>query len=732
MTRRKCVRQAIVELSDSEDEGNADCRVIGDDKDHVTASSADCKTGRERSSVVVHERRATSSKLSRNKGGSPIRIPSTKPAKRARVAKKPVVVKQESENTVKRTRKRKCSENEDKMGLGSSKKEKQESDVQSRFTYEENEWQQAQRLQKHFAEQKLHEEEKLRKARQEWENQKLKQNSAVSPQRIYPTLREAVPVQQRVVTEAKPKPNDTAESYMARLGASGVRCTEWTVIDFICEENSISRHAAESIVKLLDDDNTIPFIARYRKYMTGGMDADELRKVKNSYDRAKTVKQKAASIIKEIDKQNKWTAEFHAFVTGTKSLHDLEQIHSMFKVTKSTLVERAKDVGLGIPAAAVVKSQMVHPLSYLVKPKIEGLRNEEQVRDGIVCIIADMINKDQLTFDKVKDLRARYSMQIETKKLKTVEKEAEETKSCNNKKIDENNKYDLYHNFSCTEKNMKPHQILAINRGEARKVLSVKVTIPAQFDEDFKAHCFRQYRNAVNTSALHRSLMTAAIDYALNKTVKSSVKRRTRQEMNERAEVASMDVFAENVKQLLLTPPVRGKVVIGVDPGFRHGCKLAVVSEQGDMLQTETIYPHADNLSSRHNAERVLVLMVQKHRSTIFAIGNGTACRETEVFIASLIKRKAFSPIDVVYTIVDETGASIYSCSSEASAEFPNLDVNVVSAVSIARRLQDPMAELVKIEPKHLGVGMYQHDLPEKQLASKLNEVSFSPSISFL
>lgn len=235
----------------------------------------------------------------------------------------------------------------------------------------------------------------------------------------------------------------------------------------------------------------------------------------------------------------------------------------------------------------------------------------------------------------------------------------------------------------------------------------------------------------MTVSKLHTELLNSSIDYAYTKFVKPLVIRRVRNELKQKAETASIEVFVTNVKQLFLTPPVRGKIILGIDPGFYHGCKLAAISEHGNVLETSIIYPHSKTKNCYEEAANSLVNLVNKHKCTILALGNATACRETETFLNRLIKSKAFGSIDVSYTIVDESGTSIYSCSAEAKSEFPGLDTNVISAISIARRLQDPLAELVKVEPKHLGVGMYQHDLPEKQLSTALNEV-VSEAVSFV
>lgn len=497
-----------------------------------------------------------------------------------------------------------------------------------------------------------------------------------------------------------------------------IECVEWTDVDYICEVQNINKQIAENIVKLFKDDNTIPFIARYRKNMTGGMEPDQLRSVKECFDRVNVIKHRAATIIKAIDKLGKWTPQIHSAIMSTKCGDELEHIYSMFKVTsKQSLAERAKSLGLGPVSNAVVEGKEIPPLSLLIDREKKELQDEQQVREGIVHIIADIISKNKATFDEVKTLEKASVIEIQTTRSK-----ANDTSKDGKKDVDRE-KYEKYFNFKSNTRIIKPHQILAINRAESQKVLAVKIVIPDSLVDGFKSYCLNYFRFGVRASTLHSTLLKDSIDYAYKKFIKPLIVRRVRSELKEKAENASIDVFAINVKQLLLTPPVRGKIVLGIDPGFSHGCKLAVVSEQGNVLETAVIYPHK-KMGGPEKSMKILTNLVRKYNSTVVALGNGTACRETEVFLSNLIKSNAFDPFDVSYTIVDEAGASIYSCSTEAKLEFANLDPNIISAISIARRIQDPLAELVKIEPKHLGVGMYQHDLPEKQLIRSLNEVS--------
>ncbi|XP_071580913.1 uncharacterized protein YdcI [Temnothorax nylanderi] len=502
-----------------------------------------------------------------------------------------------------------------------------------------------------------------------------------------------------------------------RLNSSFLQCTEWTDIDYVSEINNIDRRIVENVVRLFKEDNTIPFIARYRKNMTCSMEPDKLRALLESFEQAKTIKLRAAAITKNIDKLGKWSPELHAAITSTKSLADLEYIYSLYKsASKRSLAEKARELGLGVVSGAVLQGQDIPPLASLIDEQKEGLRNEQEVRSGIVYIIADVISKNKEIFDKVTSLRKTSVIDIQTTQCKT----AEDSKNVNSQK------YEQYFNFKSSVNTIKPYHILAINRAESQKIISVKIIVPDAFERAFNEHCLSRYAHrrdlGCGMKILHWDLLKDGIDHAYKKLIRPQVIRRVRSEMKESAEKASIEVFATNVKQLLLVPPVRGKIVLGIDPGYRHGCKLAVVSEQGDVLETAVIYPH-NRPPAFKDAANVLAKLVKKYRCTIIALGNATACRETELFLTKVIESRMFGSLNAMYTIVDECGASIYSCSPQAKSEFPDLDPNLVSAISIARRLQDPLAELVKIEPKHLGVGMYQHDLPETKLTKTLSEV---------
>ncbi|XP_046742768.1 S1 RNA-binding domain-containing protein 1 [Diprion similis] len=504
--------------------------------------------------------------------------------------------------------------------------------------------------------------------------------------------------------------------------------TEWSEPDYLCEFNQIDQQIAKNLIALFKDDNTIPFIARYRKEMTGGMEPEQLRCIRNSYDVLKSIQKRGLLILKTIDKLGKWNPEIYSAVRAAKSLEELETIYAPFKPgAKRSLAERAKELGLAPISEAVLLGKAVPSLSSLIDTNRDGLKNIEEVREGIMHIIAEMISKDKTTFEGIRELRKKVVINIQSTKSKAAgtSKVADGVKQ----KKDDYHKYEKYFYFVSSERSIRDYQILAINRGEAQKILSVKIIIPDWFKDRLREHCLRKYNFVRKVSSFHHDIVNESYDDAYNRLIKHFVTRQVRHDLNEKAERASIDVFANNLKKLLLTPPLRGQTVLGIDPGFTHGCKLAMISQCGDVLETAIIYPHTRG--PPNHSVQILVDLVKNYRCTVIALGNATACRDTEKFLTDLIQAGAFHPIDVSYTIVNESGASIYSCSTEAKSEFPNLDPNIISAISIARRLQDPLAELVKVDPKNLGIGMYQHDLPGKQLQLTLGEVIME-TVSFV
>ncbi|XP_065059999.1 S1 RNA-binding domain-containing protein 1-like [Rhopilema esculentum] len=459
-------------------------------------------------------------------------------------------------------------------------------------------------------------------------------------------------------------------------------------------------------IKLIENDNTIPFIARYRRKQTGGMDASQLRELKISYDTLRAVKNK---VLKIIDKDKAIIpAAIKESLFHARTIEEVNDLYAPFKKGgKGTLAERARKNGLESPAKQVLEApNNFLNLNKYVKANTDGLQTAAEVQAGIQHIIADMISKDEELNRMVNTtLDGEVSMETKTTDGK--------------KKADKEKKFVNYYDFCINIKRIKSHQILAINRGEEQKVLMTKLFMSQNARRNILVWLKTKWvpNSAIGTN---RSILTAAVEDAFKRLIEKKFLKRIRVRLTALAEREAADIFSNNLQKLLLAPPVRGKNVLGVDPGFKHGCKIVALDRHGQMLDTAVIFPFG---GLAKQAEPSLAELVKKHLCDVIAIGNGTARHETENFIANMIKRGLFKPVEVSYCIVNEAGASVWSVTKEAESEFPNLDPNLRSAVSIGRRLQDPLLELVKIEPKHIGVGMYQHDVSESLLKGALEGV---------
>ncbi|XP_068083252.1 S1 RNA-binding domain-containing protein 1 isoform X2 [Anabrus simplex] len=513
---------------------------------------------------------------------------------------------------------------------------------------------------------------------------------------------------------------------------------DWDAAEVVAEIQQIEVHIARNITRLLDEDNTIPFIARYRKELTNNMEPEKIRHVKETYEMLKLVKQKAASIEKYIAKQDALTPVIEKALRCARTLSELEHIYAPYKQGKrSSKADKARMLGLEPPAVALLEGTDFVDPAYLVRPEVQGLATMHEVELGLQHIIADIMSKDGDLLNLLRKLGRDCKIMLESTKMKETSAKAKAKAEMTRQQLLEEertkDKFQNYFKFQSIVQLIKPHQVLAINRGESLKVLSVKVTIPEWVFIHLRGFCqnrwfFRGRQYPVRTHMLAESLKDA-----YERLLQPLLIRQVRSQLTQDAAHAAVEVFAQNLKKLLLSPPMRGKPILGIDPGFRNGCKLAVVSPTGDVLQTDIMFlPQQQGPPNAFdpNAEK-LRNMLLNHGCELIALGNGTACRETEAYLGSLIQRMKFKPLDVKYTIVSEQGASIYSCSPLAKKEFPSMDTNMISAVSLARRVQDPLCELVKVEPKHLGVGMYQHDVPEKRLSSTLDEV-VSECVSFV
>ena len=465
----------------------------------------------------------------------------------------------------------------------------------------------------------------------------------------------------------------------------------------LAEELGQKQQYVENVIALLDEGNTIPFIARYRKEMHGTMDDTTLRALETRLNYLRNLAQRKEEICSSIESQGKLTEELAAAIEAAKTLAEAEDLYRPYKQKRRTRATVAKEKGLEPLALAIFEQNGDDP-NVLAQDYIDPEKGVETLEDalaGASDIIAEMISDDA-------DIRKALRMKMERQAVVTVQAVDPENDSV----------YRLYYDFSAPVSRIQNHQILAINRGEKEEFLKVSVTLPGS--EGAAVVCRGALKPTAHVSAFVRA---AAVD-AYDRLIAPSAEREMRNVLTDRAAEAAIGNFALNLKPLLMQRPVKGFVTMGLDPGYRNGCKVAVVDGTGRVLDTAVVYP---TFSQRKKEEAIELLsrMIRKHGVRHIAIGNGTASRETEAMTVEMLKNLS----GVSYMIVNEAGASVYSASKLAAEEFPDYDVNLRSAVSIARRLQDPLAELVKIDPKAIGVGQYQHDMPQKRLDEALGGV---------
>ncbi|XP_059488689.1 S1 RNA-binding domain-containing protein 1-like isoform X2 [Neocloeon triangulifer] len=492
----------------------------------------------------------------------------------------------------------------------------------------------------------------------------------------------------------------------------------WESADVLCRSQNIAPNVAKNLVTLFDNENTIPFIARYRRGLTNNMEAEQLRIVRDAYEELKIVREKAKTVINKVRTSGQLTKALKKRILATKSISELEDIMEQFKTPgKGTLAERARSVGLEEPALQLLHGTAHVDLYSLVQPNTDGLKNVKEVELGLQHIIAEVVSKHEKILEFSRNGR-KGEFYIKSKEMKITKK------SLLDKKKHEKNvhKFKEFFDYNNNVKNIRPHTTMALNRGENLKILSVKIEALPIVKTFFNRLCQGVFLSSGVSSAMRWNICKAAFEDAWDRLVFPAIARQTRAELTKKGEKESLDVFASNLKQILLAPPLKGATVMGMDPGFLNGCKVAIVSPSGEVKHTDVIHPPLNGDPFGPAAKKVCD-MVKKFGVKVLALGDGTASAETSAWLGSLIEAKAFHPLDVSYTVVCERGASVYSCSPVAKEEFPSMDPNKISAVSIARRLQEPLAELVKVEPKHLGVGMYQHDLPESKLKLTLDEV---------
>lgn len=471
------------------------------------------------------------------------------------------------------------------------------------------------------------------------------------------------------------------------------------IVKTLSEELNIKESQVNAVIGLLDEGNTIPFIARYRKEVTGSLDDEVLRKFYTRLEYIKGFNERLDTIVKSITEQGFMNDEIMASLNAAHTMTELEDIYRPFKPKKKTRASVAKEKGL----APFAKTLLELNKDVVVLDEAKKYINEEKkvltIEDaiqGAEDIIAEQVSDDPKYRKQIRDFIMR------TGKIKTMENEP-----------DEKGTFDMYKNYEESVNRIAPHRILAINRGENMKCLKVSILID---DEEILG---RIKSKIVNKDTDSSKYVLEAIDDAYKRLIFPSLENEIRNELTEKAEETSMVVFKENLKQLLLVAPVEHRIVLGFDPGFRTGCKLAVVDEFGQVLDTGVCYP-TEPRKDTEGAKRIIKALINKHNINMIALGNGTAGRESEAFLRELISEL---PHRIDYVIVNEAGASVYSASPLGTKEFPDYDVALRSAVSLARRLQDPLAELVKIDPKAIGVGQYQHDMNQKRLGEVLGGV---------
>ena len=474
------------------------------------------------------------------------------------------------------------------------------------------------------------------------------------------------------------------------------------LIKVLASELEVEAWQVEAAVKLIDEGNTIPFISRYRKEITGSLNDEVLRNLHERLNYLRNLEDRKAQVIASIEEQGKMTEELRKAIQAAETLVAVEDLYRPYKPKRRTRATIAREKGLE-PLANVILLQMTtksleeEAQAFLSEEK--GVHTVDEAIAGACDIIAESISDE-----------ARYRTEIRKRTMKQghIVSNAKDEKA--------QSVYEMYYEFEEPVSKIAGHRILALNRGEKEKFLTVKVTAPV--DEILR---YLEKKIIVKDNPNTTSVLKATVTDAYNRLIAPAIEREVRSELTEKAEDGAIKVFGKNLEQLLMQPPIVGQVVLGWDPAFRTGCKLAVVDATGKVLDTTVVYPTAPTTEAKIRAAKDKVIqMIEKYHITLISVGNGTASRESEQVIVDMLK-EIHKPVQ--YVITNEAGASVYSASKLATEEFPNFDVGQRSAASIARRVQDPLAELVKIDPKSIGVGQYQHDMNQKKLGDALSGV---------
>ena len=474
------------------------------------------------------------------------------------------------------------------------------------------------------------------------------------------------------------------------------------IIQKLTEELEVKKWQVEAAVQLIDEGNTIPFISRYRKEVTGSLNDEQLRKLHERLQYLRNLEEKKEQVLATIEEQGNLTEELKAQILAAETLVVVEDLYRPFRPKRRTRATIAKEKGLEPLAALIMLQKLEMPLEEAAAEYIseeKEVASAEEAIEGAKDIIAESISDEA-------DYRI-YIRELTTKqgKITSVAKDEEEQSV-----------YEMYYDFEEPITKLAGHRVLALNRGEKEKFLTVKVEAPEE-----KVLQYLEKQVIVSDNQYTKPVLQDVIADSYKRLIAPAIEREIRNALTEKAEDGAIEVFGKNLEQLLMQPPIVGQTVLGWDPAFRTGCKLAVVDATGKVLDTTVIYPTAPTTAQKiAAAKETLKKLIRKYNITLFSVGNGTASRESEQIIVELFKE---IPEKVQYIITNEAGASVYSASKLATEEFPNFDVGQRSAASIARRLQDPLAELVKIDPKSIGVGQYQHDMNQKKLSEALSGV---------
>lgn len=474
------------------------------------------------------------------------------------------------------------------------------------------------------------------------------------------------------------------------------------LFQLVAAETKINASTIEKVINLFEEGNTVPFIARYRKEITGGLDEVDIKLIQDKWNYALQLRQRKEEVLRIIGEQGKLTDELEKEIKEATQLQRVEDLYRPYKQKRRTRATKAKEKGLE-PLAVLIWEQGnfdLHKEAEKYLSEEHELTSLESVLEGANDIIAEWISDIPEHREYIRDETWKRG-----KLLSEVKDES----------LDEKKVYEMYYDYNENVRSLVSHRILALNRGEKEEVLKVSVEPPV----DKIVEYLNRKTLKRSTSGALAEFLQAAVEDSYKRLIQPSIEREIRNTLSEKAEEQAIEVFAVNLKNLLLQPPLKGRTILGIDPAFRTGCKLALVDETGKVHDVSVIYPTAPRLDLK-GAEKKVLDFIQKYDVELIAIGNGTASRETEQFVSDVIQN---NNLDIPYIIVNEAGASVYSASELAREEFPNLQVEERSAASIARRVQDPLAELVKIDPKSIGVGQYQHDVSQKALTESLSFV---------